>query len=89
MQEGSGTGGGLGMSAKPLGVFVLRDDKVSWRPAVDVNRIIMGGQIVAITALLVVRALITARAAKTHQGARLRLGYRPAARLVSRVLPRH
>jgi len=59
--ETGGTGGGLGLSAKPLGVFVIADGKVSWRPAIDVNKIILGGQIVAATALLVVRAFLAAR----------------------------
>jgi uncharacterized spore protein YtfJ len=60
-RESGGTGGGLGLSAKGLGVFVIRDGKAEWRPAVDVNRIVLGGQIVAVAALLVVRALIKAR----------------------------
>jgi uncharacterized spore protein YtfJ len=59
--ETGGTGGGLGLSAKPLGVFVIADGKVSWRPAIDVNKVILGGQIVAVTALLVVRAFLAAR----------------------------
>jgi uncharacterized spore protein YtfJ len=53
-----GIGGGLGLSAKPLGVFVIRDGRVSWRPAVDVNKIIVGGQIVAVVALLVLRSIV-------------------------------
>lgn len=62
--ESSGTGGGFGVSAKPLGVFVIREDgKVQWQPAVDINKIVMGGQLVAIAALLVARAFIKARAA--------------------------
>jgi uncharacterized spore protein YtfJ len=56
-----GSGGGLGVAAKPLGVFVLKDGKVTWRPTIDVNRIILGGQIVAIVALLVIRGLVKAR----------------------------
>jgi uncharacterized spore protein YtfJ len=59
--EAGGTGGGLGVSAKPLGVFVIKDGKVGWRPAVDVNKVIIGAQIVAVVALLTVRALIKAR----------------------------
>jgi uncharacterized spore protein YtfJ len=58
-----GSGGGFGVIAKPLGVFVLRAGRVSWRPAIDVNRVVLGGQLVAVTALLVVRALIRARGA--------------------------
>ena len=60
-QEQGGVGGGMGLSAKGLGVFVIRDGKATWRPAVDVNQLIIGGQLVAIAALLVVRALIKAR----------------------------
>jgi hypothetical protein len=38
---------------RAAGVFVIRDGTASWRPAIDVNRIVLGGQLVAITALLV------------------------------------
>jgi hypothetical protein len=34
---------------------------VSWRPAVDVNKIILGGQVVAVVALLTIRAIVKAR----------------------------
>ncbi len=57
-----GTGTGFGLSAKPFGVFLIKDDDVVWRPAIDVNRAILGGQIVAIAALLVLRAVVKARA---------------------------
>src|SRR5436309_1572966 len=54
-QAETGLGGGVGLIAKPLGVFVVKDGSVAWRPAVDVNMIILGGQIVALAALLTVR----------------------------------
>jgi uncharacterized spore protein YtfJ len=57
----SGIGGGLGLSARPLGAFVIREGRVSWRPAIDLNRVILGGQLVAIVALLVVRSLVRNR----------------------------
>jgi uncharacterized spore protein YtfJ len=60
-REGSGTGGGVGLSATALGVFVIRDGKVSWQPALDLNRDILGGQVGAPAALLVVAALIRSR----------------------------
>jgi uncharacterized spore protein YtfJ len=60
-REGSGLGGGLGLSAKALGVFVIKGGDVSWRPAVDVNRIALGGQIVGIVALLTLRAYLKSR----------------------------
>jgi uncharacterized spore protein YtfJ len=59
--EPHGTGGGLGIAAKPLGVFVIKGGKVAWRPAVDANKVIIGGQIVAVTALLVLRAILKVR----------------------------
>src|SRR5262245_44608266 len=59
--ESTGTGGGVGVSATPLGVFVIKDGAVDWRPVVDINKVILGGQLVAIVALLAVRALIKAR----------------------------
>ena len=49
-------GGGFGMSAKPAGAYVVRGGQVTWQPAIDVNRIVLGGQLVAIVALLVLRA---------------------------------
>lgn len=59
--QSQGTGGGIRVTARPLGVFVIKDGDVAWRPAIDIGRVILGGQLVAITALLVVRALIKAR----------------------------
>ncbi|MFL6251190.1 MAG: hypothetical protein ACJ75N_11800 [Actinomycetes bacterium] len=50
------------MTARPVGAYVLREGELSWRPAVDVNRIILGGQAVVIVALLTIRAIIKARA---------------------------
>jgi uncharacterized spore protein YtfJ len=63
--QGKNAGGGYGVNAKPLGAFVVRGDDVVWRPAVDVNRMILGGQIVAIVALLTLRAFLKARRAAT------------------------
>ena len=56
-REAEGAGGGLGLSARPVGVYVIRDGKVSWSPAVDVTRVILGGQLVGVVALLTLRAL--------------------------------
>jgi hypothetical protein len=43
---------GFGLQARPYGAFVVKNGKVSWRPAIDVNRVIMGGQLVALAAVL-------------------------------------
>jgi uncharacterized spore protein YtfJ len=47
--EYSGEGGGFGMFARPTGAFVIKNGEVSWRPAVDANRVIMlvGGIVIA------------------------------------------
>jgi uncharacterized spore protein YtfJ len=58
---GSGSGGGFGLAAKPAGAYVIEGNSVRWRPAVDVNRIVLGGQIVAIVALLVLRSVLRHR----------------------------
>ena len=65
--EGPGrpwAGTGFGINAKPAGAFVVKGDDVSWRPAVDVNKVILGGQIVAILALLVARSIAKSRASR-------------------------
>jgi hypothetical protein len=43
---------------------VIRGDDVTWRPAIDVNRVIIGGQVIALVALLVVRSIARARAGR-------------------------
>ena len=59
--QGRGSGSGFGVTARPVGAFIIRDGDLSWRPAVDVNRIILGGQVVVVVALLTVRAIVKAR----------------------------
>jgi uncharacterized spore protein YtfJ len=51
--QGSGEGSGFGMVARPAGVYVLKGGKVRWRPAIDVNRIVLGMQVVVGLGLLV------------------------------------
>ena len=62
-QERSGSGFGYGFRARPAGVYVIRNGKVSWAPAVDVNRIVLGAQVVAAVVVLSVRAVLAAREA--------------------------
>jgi hypothetical protein len=54
-------GGGFGLTAKPAGMFIIRNGEAEWRPAIDVNRAIIGGQIVAIVALLALRSIFRRR----------------------------
>lgn len=57
--EGSGGGGGFGVRAVPAGVFVVRGDEVTWKPALNLNRAILGGQLLA--GVIAVAAACTAR----------------------------
>lgn len=59
--SGSGSGSGYGVSATPAGVYVVKDGDVRWQPAVDVNRIVIGGQIVAVVLLLTLRSILKRR----------------------------
>ncbi len=54
LQQG---GAGFGLRASPAGVYVIRGDQVTWQPAIDVNRVVLGGQLVAIALLLTIRAI--------------------------------
>jgi hypothetical protein len=54
-------GGRVGRLGPPAGAYVIRGDKIGWEPAIDVNRAILGGQIVAIVLLLVLRSILKGR----------------------------
>ena len=42
---GRGFGTGFGVQARAIGVYEVRGSNVVWKPAVDVNRLARGGQI--------------------------------------------
>jgi uncharacterized spore protein YtfJ len=59
--QGEGVGGGFGFEARPAGVFLIRDGDVSWRPAIDVNKIVVGGQVALVAGFLVIRSIVRRR----------------------------
>ena len=61
----NGEGGGFGVLGRPVGAYVIRGDKVTWRPAVDPNRVI-----VSVAAALIVYFLSRRRStpARTPTG---------------------
>ena len=62
-QQNPQAGGvGFGVSSRPVGAFVIKDGEVRWQPAIDVNRMILMAQVVAIAALLTVRVIVKTRA---------------------------
>ena len=58
-----GEGGGFGVTGRPAGAYVVRDGEVSWRPAVDPNRIITIVGLVVIAYLISRPRMVRARAA--------------------------
>ncbi len=60
-----GSGGGMGISARPVGAYQIKGDEVTWVPAADLTRVIIMGQIVGIVALLVIRSIVRSRARRS------------------------
>lgn len=56
--ERSGGGGGFGLTARPVGAYVIKDGEVRWVPAVDETRIALRGILVPIVGMLVFRSVI-------------------------------
>ncbi len=60
-----GSGGGFGVRATPAGVYVVEPGgRVRWEPALNLNAVILGGQIVAVVLFLTLRKLLSAVAAE-------------------------
>jgi len=55
-------GGGFGLMARPVGAYVIKPDgEVSWKPAIDVQRMMLGWQIVSALAVLTGWSLLRRR----------------------------
>lgn len=57
-----GEGGGFGVGARPAGAYVIKDGNVTWRPAVDPNKVVAVAGAVVIVYLLTRPRLVRARA---------------------------
>lgn len=60
-RSGSGGGGGLGVTVTPVGVYVVQDGTVRWEPALDLNRVIIGGQVLGAIAVLALACALRRR----------------------------
>lgn len=67
--EGGG-GGGFGLVAGPAGAYVIREGKVSWQPAVDVTRIVLGSQLLVLVLALVLNRMLRAGLRRKRRGLR-------------------
>ncbi len=79
--RGGDRGGGFGMMARPTGAWVIRGDEVTWQPAIDPSRILLGLELVAAAALLRLpsrraRRRIVVRRRMVARARRLRLPHR-------------
>lgn len=59
----TGSGAGFGVSARPIGAFVVKGDQVTWVPSIDVNRLMLGFQVALVVFFLVIRSVAKSRAA--------------------------
>ena len=58
--DDSGGGAGFGLMARPSGAWIIEEGRATWKPAVDVNRIVLGGQVIALTAILMTGRILLA-----------------------------
>ena len=67
-QQSDGPGGerGFGVLARPCGAWIVQDEEVTWKPAIDVNRIVLGGQIIAFTAIFMAGRILLARSPRSR-----------------------
>jgi uncharacterized spore protein YtfJ len=64
-----GEGAGLGLTATPTGAYVVKDGKLRWQPAVDVNRLVAVLGTVALGALFFAARIVKIKArAATEAG---------------------
>jgi uncharacterized spore protein YtfJ len=57
----TGSGGGFGLRARPVGAYVVRGERVRWQSAVDLNRVILGCQLLGLAAILLTHRRLTRR----------------------------
>jgi uncharacterized spore protein YtfJ len=56
--EGEGSGHGYALKSEPVGVYVIKDGRVSFQPAINVDKILSGGVVVAIAGIIGVPRMI-------------------------------
>jgi hypothetical protein len=84
-EHGESKKSGFRMTARPSGAWIIEDGSATWKPAVDVNRIVLGGQMIAMTAILVVGGVLLAGSRRRHPLLELGSELRALRRLQRRV----
>jgi uncharacterized spore protein YtfJ len=57
----TGGGSGFGLRARPVGAYVIKGEQVSWQPAFDLNRLILGCQLLGLAAIWLTHRRLTRR----------------------------
>lgn len=60
-RRGRGQGGGFGLNARPIGAYLIKDGALYWKPAVDVNRLLVVAGGISIAALVVAARIVRLR----------------------------
>ncbi len=69
--EGQGGGGGFGVKSKPSGAWVIEDGTVHWKAALDLNRLLIGAEIVALAGVFALRTIYGPRPLSRRRFTRL------------------
>lgn len=78
--EEEGTGGGFGIAGNPTGAWVVKEGKVSWKPAIDATKVLVLGELTAIVGLVAWRSVRVAQSRKLvmiKPRVAMRVGRRP------------
>lgn len=60
-EDGENEGGGFGVLARPVGVYVIENDSVNWQPSLDVTLVALAGMLLAAFMMVTLRALVRRR----------------------------
>jgi uncharacterized spore protein YtfJ len=85
--DDSGGGAGFGLMARPSGAWIIEEGRATWKPAVDVNRIVLGGQVIALTAILMTGRILLAHS-RRRRSLRDLVSHRPKLGQMRLRLPR-
>jgi len=67
-EKGGGFGVLFGLGAHPVGVYEIRGDRVDWKPSIDVDRLLRGGQVLAAIAMTCVSVIVVQRCRRGRPG---------------------
>ena len=70
--DGHGGGGGFGVKSRPTGAWVIENGTVRWKTAYDLNRIVLGAELVALAGVFAARTIFGPRPVSRNRARWLR-----------------